>query len=99
MLRTSPAALASHHFQEPLGNPEFDVFYHASVLIVISGVGGESMGCLRRWVGNMLDRVCAGLAWNAGREGGTEPSGHLRTRLPPIIGGHPKISGPIDFQE
>ena len=38
MLRTSPAALASHHFQEPLGNPEFDVFYHAPVLIVISAL-------------------------------------------------------------
>ena len=38
MLRTSPAVLESHHFQELLSNPEFDIFYHAPVLIVISAV-------------------------------------------------------------
>ena len=38
MLRTSPAGLVSHHFQELLSDPKFDIFYHAPVLIVISTV-------------------------------------------------------------
>jgi len=36
MLRTSPAALASLHFQHILNDPKFDIFYGAPVLIVIS---------------------------------------------------------------
>jgi nitroreductase len=36
MLRTSPVALASHHFQHILIDPKFDIFYGAPVLIVIS---------------------------------------------------------------
>lgn len=40
MLRTSAAALASHHFQSILENPEFDIFYHAPALIVISAAAG-----------------------------------------------------------
>jgi nitroreductase len=38
MLRTSPAALLSHHFQEVLNDPKFNIFYDAPVLIVISSV-------------------------------------------------------------
>lgn len=38
MLRTSPAGLVSHHFREMLSDPNFDIFYHAPVLIVISTV-------------------------------------------------------------
>jgi nitroreductase len=38
LLRTTPAELAPHHFQDLLGNPEFDIFYHAPALIVISCV-------------------------------------------------------------
>jgi hypothetical protein len=40
MLRTSPAALASHHFQHILNDPKFDIFYGAPVLIVISAGAG-----------------------------------------------------------
>ena len=36
MLKTSPAGLVSHHFQETLGNPNFDIFYNAPALIVVS---------------------------------------------------------------
>lgn len=36
LLRTSPAALASHHFLHILNDPKFDIFYGAPVLIVIS---------------------------------------------------------------
>src|ERR1022692_3693017 len=37
MLRTSPAAL-SHHFQEIMSDPKFDIFYRAPALVVISSV-------------------------------------------------------------
>src|SRR6476469_3394776 len=33
MLKTSVAALASHHFQSILENPDFDIFYHAPTLV------------------------------------------------------------------
>lgn len=36
MLKTSPAGLMSHHFEETLNDPKFDIFYRAPVLIVIS---------------------------------------------------------------
>jgi nitroreductase len=36
MLRTSPAGLLSHHFHELLSDPNFDIFYAAPALIVIS---------------------------------------------------------------
>jgi len=38
MLRSSPVALMSHHFQKILNDPSFDIFYHAPALIVISAV-------------------------------------------------------------
>jgi len=37
MLKSTPAGLLSHHFQETLGNPNFQIFYHAPALIVIAG--------------------------------------------------------------
>lgn len=40
MLRTSPAALASHHFQHVLNDAKFDIFYGAPVLVVISAAAG-----------------------------------------------------------
>jgi nitroreductase len=36
MLRTPPRGIPSHHLQELLSNPDFDILYHAPVLIVIS---------------------------------------------------------------
>ena len=36
MLATTPAGLLSHHFAEILGDAQFDIFYHAPALIVIS---------------------------------------------------------------
>src|ERR1019366_861562 len=36
MLRTSPAGLVSHHFEEILSNEAFHIFYHAPALILIS---------------------------------------------------------------
>ena len=40
MLRTSPAALASHHFLHILNDQKFDIFYGAPVLVVISAAAG-----------------------------------------------------------
>ncbi len=37
-LRTTPMGLASHHFQELLSNPNFDIFYHAPALVLIAAV-------------------------------------------------------------
>jgi len=36
MVRTSPVGLMSHHFEQILNDPNFDIFYHAPALIVIS---------------------------------------------------------------
>jgi nitroreductase len=38
MLRTSPAALVSHHFQELPNDAKCNIFYDAPVLVVISSV-------------------------------------------------------------
>ena len=38
MLRSTPVALMSHHFQQILNDDTFDIFYHAPVLILISSV-------------------------------------------------------------
>lgn len=40
ILRTSQAALASHHFQTILNDPNFNIFYRAPALIVISASTG-----------------------------------------------------------
>jgi len=34
-LATTPAGLLSHHFEQLLSDPQFDIFYHAPVLILI----------------------------------------------------------------
>ncbi|MGA8613262.1 MAG: nitroreductase family protein, partial [Xanthobacteraceae bacterium] len=35
MVKSSPLGLISHHFDQILNDPEFDIFYHAPALIVI----------------------------------------------------------------
>lgn len=106
MLRTSAAALASHHFQSILDNPDFDIFYHAPALIVISAAAGP-------WIvedcalaaENMMLAACAtglGTCWIGFAQGwlGT-PEGKSALKLPetnvpvaPIIVGHPKSAAP-----
>lgn len=53
MLRTSAAALASHHFQSILENPEFDIFYHAPALIVISQPRVHGLSRIALWLPRM----------------------------------------------
>jgi nitroreductase len=103
MLRTSPAALASPHFQELLGNPEFDIFYHAPVLIVISAQVESPWvieDCALAAENMMLTACAAGLGtcWIGFAQSwlGT-PEGKAILKLPdsskpvaPIIVGHPK---------
>ena len=38
MLKTTPVGLMSHHFSEILNDSNFDIFYHAPALILISTV-------------------------------------------------------------
>src|SRR3954468_7412184 len=71
MLRTSAAALASHHFQSILENPEFDIFYHAPALVVISAPAGPWIveDCALAAENLMLAAHAAGL----GRAGSASP--------------------------
>ena len=107
LLRTTPAGLLSHHFQELLSDPNFDIFYHAPVLIVISGVT-ESLwvveDCSLAAENLMLAARAAGLGtcWIGFAQAwlGT-PEGKAALKLPqtyvpvaPIIVGHPKSAPP-----
>ena len=106
MLRTSPAAL-SHDFQEILSDPEFDVFYHAPALIVISTTTESPWAvenCSLAAENLMLTARAAGLGtcWIGFAQTwlGT-PEGKMALNLPanyvpiaPIIVGHPKFAPP-----
>jgi nitroreductase len=106
MLRTSPAAL-SHHFQEILSDPKFDVFYRAPALIVISSVAESPWtveNCALAAENLMLAACAAGLGtcWIGFAQTwlGT-PEGKAALNLPakyapvaPIIVGHPKFAPP-----
>lgn len=107
MLRTSPAGLVSHHFQELLGDPNFDIFYHAPVLILISAVAESPWAvedCSLAAENLMLAARAAGLGtcWIGFAQTwlGT-PDGKAALNLPPtfvpvapIIVGHPKSASP-----
>lgn len=107
MLRTSPVALVSHHFQELLSNPDFDIFYHAPVLIIISSVAESPWAienCSLAAENLMLTARAAGLGtcWIGFAQTwlGT-PDGIAALNLPaayvpiaPIIVGHPKSEPP-----
>ncbi len=42
MLQSSPATVPSPHVEEMLGNPDYQIFYHAPALILICAVGDDS---------------------------------------------------------
>lgn len=107
MLRTSPAGLVSHHFQELLNDPKFDIFYHAPVLIVISTVAASPWAvedCALAAENLMLAARAAGLgtcwigfaqAWLGTPDGKAAlglPAAHVP--VAPIIVGHPTSSPP-----
>ena len=102
MLRTSAAALASHHFQHILEDPKFDIFYGAPVLVIISAAAGPwaTEDCALATENMMLAAHAAGLGtcWIGFAQGwlGT-PDGKAAMKLPendipvaPLIVGHPK---------
>jgi nitroreductase len=107
MLRTTPAGLLSHHFQEILNDPKFHIFYHAPVLIVIACVtespwavedcalAAENLMLAAR--ADSLGTCWIGFAqnWLATSEGKAALNLPV-TYLPvaPIIVGHPKSPPP-----
>jgi len=107
MLKSSPVGLMSHHFQEILNDPKFDIFYHAPVLIQISAVSDIPWAvedCTLAAENLMLAARAAGLGtcWIGFAQTwlGT-PEGKATLKLPasyrpvaPIIVGHPKAVPP-----
>ena len=113
ILRTTPAGLVSHHFQELLSNPEFDIFYHAPTLIVISCVTESPWAvedCSLAAQNLMLTARAAGLGtcWIGFAQAWLRtPEGKAALELPPacvpvapIIVGHPKSASlPVPRKE
>lgn len=113
LLRTSPAGLVSHHFQEMLSNTNFDIFYRAPALILISAVAAGPWAvedCALAAENLMLAARAAGLGtcWIGFAQTwlGT-PEGKAALNLPatyvpvaPIIVGHPKsVAPPVPRKE
>lgn len=106
MLKTSPVA-ASHHFQELLSDPKFDIFYRAPVLVLISSVV-ESPWAVENCslaAENLMLAACAaglGTCWIGfaqtwlGTSEGKAALGLPAEFVPvaPIIVGHPKSASP-----
>ncbi|MGA7328477.1 MAG: nitroreductase [Rhodomicrobium sp.] len=107
MLKNLPTGPMANHFQQLLGDPNFDIFYHAPVLIVISHKGETSWAiedCTLAAQNMMLAARAAGLgtcwigfsqAWLATGDG-KAALGLSAEYLPvaPIIVGHPKFAPP-----
>lgn len=113
MLSVSPAGLVSHHFTDVLSDPNFDIFYHAPALIVISSAVQSPWAvenCALAAENLMLTACAAGLGtcWIGFAQAwlGT-PEGKAALDLPqsyvpvaPIIVGHPKSTpSPVPRRE
>jgi nitroreductase len=107
MLSTLSAGAAPHHFKELLSNADFQIFYHASALILISAVDAGTWAvedCSLAAENLMLAACAAGLGtcWIGfaqnwlGTSDGKASLGLPATHLPvaPIIVGHPKTPAP-----
>lgn len=112
MLKTPATGLPSHHFHD-LSDPDYDIFYHAPVLIVISSVTQSQWAvenCSLAAEDLMLAAFAAGLgtcwigfaqSWLGTPEGkatiGIPPS---YVPIAPIIVGHPKSAAqPVTRKE
>ncbi len=108
MLRTSPAGLVSHHFQELLSDQNFDIFYAAPTLIVIAAVAESPWAvadCSLAAENLMLAALGLGLGtswigfaqgWLGTADGKTAlgmPSGYVP--VAPIIVGRPRAMPPL----
>jgi nitroreductase len=113
MVKTTPLGLVSHHFDQILHDPSFDIFYHAPVLIVIcttSEIPWAVEDCALAAQNLMLTARAAGLGtcWIGFAQGwlGTA-EGKAALKLPaayrpvaPIIVGHPKSApAPVPRKE
>ena len=92
MVKTTPVGLMSHHFKEILNDPNFNIFYNAPVLILISTIGdipwavedcalaAENLMLAARGagVGTCLDRLCPIVARNARGQSAPQTSGELQ---------------------
>jgi nitroreductase len=107
MLRTSPAGLVSHHFQDLLSDPNFDIFYAAPVLLVIAAIAespwavedcslaAENLMLAARAVGLGTCWIGFAQAWlgsPAGKAALDMPAAYVP--VAPIIVGHPKSMPP-----
>lgn len=107
LMKSSPAGLLSHHLQQIVSDPSFDIFYDAPVLILISSVLQSPWAvenCSLAAENLMLSAYAAGLGscWIGFAQAwlGT-PDGKALLDLPsayapiaPIIIGHPKSQAP-----
>jgi nitroreductase len=107
MLKSTSAGLLSHHFQEILNIPKFQIFYHAPVLIVISAVAEGPwavIDCSLAAENLMLAARAAGLGscWIGFAQSWLATShGKMALNIPPtylpvapIIVGHPQALPP-----
>ncbi len=107
MLGTSATGLIAHYFEDYLNDAEFDVFYNAPALIVISSVATNPWAiedCALAAENLMLTAHAIGLAtcWVGVTQRWLEtPDGKAALNLPvsqkpvaPIIVGHPKSAPP-----
>jgi nitroreductase len=107
MLATMPATAHSDHFRSLLSNPDFQIFYHAPVLILISAAAQGPWiveDCALAAENLMLAAYAAGLGtcWIGFAQGFLNtPEGKKELALPdacvpvaPIIVGHPKAAPP-----
>lgn len=107
MLRTPPAGVASHHLRDFERDPDFDILYHAPVLIVISSVSDNQWtieNCSLAAENLMLAARASGLgscwigfaqSWLGTRDGKAIleiPESYVP--VAPIIVGHPKSDPP-----
>jgi len=107
MVRSTPLGLVSHHFDQILHDPEFDILYHAPALIVIcatSAIPWAVEDCALAAENLMLAACAAGLGtcWIGFAQGwlGTA-EGKVALGIPdaylpvaPIIVGHPASASP-----
>ncbi len=107
VLKNPPAGVSSHHLQELASNPDFDIFYGAPLLIVISSISTSQwavVNCALAAENLMLAAYAKGLgtcwigfaqAWLETKEGKAAlglPAIHLP--VAPIIVGHPQSPPP-----
>jgi len=107
MLKHSPAGLVSHHFQDLLSDPNFDIFYHAPALVVIAATTPNAWAVedCSLAAENLMLAACGlglGTCWIGFAQTwlGT-PEGKAALKIPsdyvpvaPIIVGHPKSDSP-----